>query len=397
MSSVKNTNMHNQKKGALIIEGHVQGLSNTRSLGEMGVPVYVVDKNNCIARYSKYCKKFFRCPDYKSDELADFLMELAEKENLSGWVLIPSNDHAVYTLSKHKQRLEQYYKIITPGLEVIDKIYDKVALLQMAQSLSLPIPRTHCFESVEEKMPEGFSFPVITKGRHGLTFYKALGRKVFLAHDEAELRKQLQVIAARYELAGTFTQELIPDSGKNKTISFTAFCENGEVKTHWMGVKLREHPLRFGTATFARSIYVEACLQQSIPLLHKLGYTGVCEVEYLQDPRDGCYKLIEINPRTWLWVGLAKACGVDYAKMIYHHVNDLPYAYPRQYETDLYWINPITDSVFAFIAVLKVKLNVSTYFATLVSRNKINALAYKGDMKPVLAYFMNLFAFLKQR
>ncbi len=28
------------------------------------------------------------------------------------------------------------------------------------------------------------------------------------------------------------------------------------------------------------------------------------------------YKLIEINARTWLWVGLAKACGIDYANII---------------------------------------------------------------------------------
>ena len=31
------------KKGAVIIEGHVQGLSNTRSLGEAGIPVIVAN------------------------------------------------------------------------------------------------------------------------------------------------------------------------------------------------------------------------------------------------------------------------------------------------------------------------------------------------------------------
>jgi D-aspartate ligase len=79
--------------GAIIIEGHVQGLSNTRSLGEAGIPVFVVDKVNCLARYSRYCRKFFRCPDFIEDAFADFLIDLAEKENLKDWVLIPSNDH----------------------------------------------------------------------------------------------------------------------------------------------------------------------------------------------------------------------------------------------------------------------------------------------------------------
>ncbi len=31
------------KPGAIIIEGHVQGLSNVRSLGEAGIPVFVID------------------------------------------------------------------------------------------------------------------------------------------------------------------------------------------------------------------------------------------------------------------------------------------------------------------------------------------------------------------
>ncbi|HNR65773.1 MAG TPA: hypothetical protein PKJ95_05740, partial [Atribacterota bacterium] len=103
--------MQSNKPGAIIIEGHVQGLSNTRSLGEAGIPVYVVDKIKCIARHSKYCRKFFLCPDFIQDEFATFLIDLAEKEGVKGWVLIPSNDHAVYTISKHKTRLEQYYKL----------------------------------------------------------------------------------------------------------------------------------------------------------------------------------------------------------------------------------------------------------------------------------------------
>lgn len=91
--------MTENKTGAIIIEGHVQGLSNARSLGSKGIPVYVVDINTCIARYSKYCKKFFICPSFKSYEFTDFLIELAIKENLKDWVLILSYDHAVKTLS----------------------------------------------------------------------------------------------------------------------------------------------------------------------------------------------------------------------------------------------------------------------------------------------------------
>jgi len=386
-----------KKNGAVIIEGHVQGLSNTRSLGAAGIPVYVVDKNDCIARHSKFCQKFFRSPDFQTDQFADFLLDLAVQENIKDWVLIPSNDHAVYTLSRHKKRLEKYYKVITPELEIIEKIYDKTALLKLAAENQIPVPFTQCFKTADEKMNSGLKFPVITKGRNGLSFYKSTGKKAFLAENEKELRQHLTEIQSKLDISGTFTQELIPFNGKNKTISFTAFCTNGEVKTHWTGIKLREHPIQFGTATFAQSIKNEICYRHSQVLLGALNYTGVCEVEYLQDPRTGEYKLIEINPRTWLWVGLAKACGVDYAKMIFDYANNQAQTYPASYETDRYWINPVTDTVFSIIGILKGKLNPVNYINTLFYKNKVNAFFTKGDSRPGWAYLWRLFSIFKHR
>ena len=43
----------------------------------------------------------------------------------------------------------------------------------------------------------------------------------------------------------------------------------------------------------------------------RFGFHGVSQVEFKRDPRDGRFKLMEINPRLWQWHGLAAACGVD--------------------------------------------------------------------------------------
>jgi len=383
--------------GAVIIEGHVQGLSNTRALGEAGIPVYVVDKNSCIARYSKYCKKFFICPDYQTDEFADFLISLALNENISGWVLIPSNDHAVHTISRHRETLCRHYKVITPEISIIENIYDKRKLLEKASACGIPVPKTQYFSSPDEAMIAGLQFPVITKGRNGLSFYKATGKKAFLSVDESELRSHLKIIDKKYNIAGSFTQELIPFDGTNKTISFTAFCEYGEIKAYWMGVKLREHPLKFGTATYAKSTFIETCYHQSVPLLRMLNYTGVCEVEYIFDPRDKQYKLIEINARTWLWVGLARACGIDYANMIYCFTNNIPVHYPAKYKLGIGWINPFSDFFFSVKAMLTFRLRPSQYFNSIFETEKVNALAYPGDNKPLYSYLVSLFSFIKNR
>jgi len=382
--------------GAIIIEGHVQGLSNTRSLGEAGIPVYVVDKTNCIARYSRFCNKFFKCPDFLEDSFAYFLIELAEKEGLKDWVLIPSNDHAVFTIAKHKISLEKHFKVITPSLEIISNIYDKSRLLKIAEENGIPVPLTYCIGYNENiNIPES-DYPVLIKGRFGLSFFKTFKRKVFLAHNEKELRDKLRLIKAKKNDENILVQKLIRSDRLNRTISFAAFCENGIINAYWMGIKLREHPIEFGTATFARSIFVKECFEQSSLLLKAINYTGVCEIEYLFDYEDLKYKLIEINARTWLWVGLAKASGVDFAKMIYNYVNGSQNIYPPKYNTELNWRNSFTDIIYTSLALIKGKISLSS----ILEQNKgtiVDAVSYSGDNKPFWAYLFLMSTFLFRR
>lgn len=387
--------MKQNKKGAIIIEGHVQGLANTRSLGSKGIPVYVIDSGNCVARYSKYCKKFFKCPEYNSDELAGFLIDLAKSENIKDWVLIPSNDHAVFTIAKHKVNLVKYYKIITEDLETVKKIYDKSELLEIADSIGLPIPKTCSYDKVQPNAIN-LQFPILTRGKEGKSFYHATGKKAFKANNHQELYEQLVFIENKVGLAKSMSQELIPYDGSNKTISFTAFCEKGYIKTYWMGVKLREHPIDFGTATFTESVFVEDCLNQSRLLLQELKYTGVCEVEYLQDPRDGNYKLIEINPRTWLWVGQAIANGIDYPMMIYNYVNGIKNEFPNNYEVGGKWFNPYTDLIYGLLGIWKKAFTLREFLFKSKGK-KINCLTYKKDNLPLIMYGFLLLKMVRSR
>ena len=383
------------KPGAIIIEGHVQGLSNTRAIGEAGIPVVVVDVNPCIAQHSKYCKAFYPCPDFQSDEFIDFLLDLGEKEKLQGWTLFPSNDHIVYNLSRNIIRVKSMFKTLIPGETDLLNIYNKQNLLSVAHKLNIPYPPTYYPENVEI---ENFDIrlPVITKGKFGLTFYKTLKRKAFKADTIELLREQLHEIAKKIKPKEVFVQEIIPFSEESKTISFGAFCVKGEVKASWIGVKLREHPLQFGTATFTESIYNKEVHDYSVKLIETLNYSGVCEVEFLYHPEEKKYMLIEINPRTWLWVGLAKASGVNLSLMAYNYLNNIPTEYPKDYQTGLRWRNFYTDSVFSMMAMVQGKLNPVKYLKSLNS-NIVDAVRSKDDPKPFRAMTRMLFMLARRR
>lgn len=384
----------NDKKGAIVLEGHVQGLSNTRSLGELGIPVYVVDVVHCLAQHSKYCTKYFRCPDFKSENFILFLIELANKENIRGWFLIASNDHIVENLSSHQVQLEPYYKMLVPTDKRLYDIIDKKKLLNIASGCGLSIPATCYYASMTNA--KSFRFPLLVKGNHGLSFFKATHQKAIQVNSYSELVDVCGNLEKVTDINDVMIQEMIPDNKGNKVVSFTCFAINGEVMTYWMGRKLREHPIKYGTATYAESVLVPAILDEAFPLVKALEYTGTCEIEYLLDPRDSKYKLIEINPRTWLWVGLAKACGIDYAKIMYHYVNNIQQDYPKTYQVNIKWINWLTDTIFGIKAIYKGLFSVSEYISSLRGK-KIKAIWSRKDIMPGIVFPFMSFYIAKKR
>ena len=70
-------------------------------------------------------------------------------------------------------------------------------------------------------------------------------------------------------------------------------------------------------AASARRSGSDEVVEQGLALLRQLGFHGLSQVEFKRDPRDGAYKLMEVNPRLWQWHGLAAACGVDLPLIAY--------------------------------------------------------------------------------
>ena len=121
-----------------------------------------------------------------------------------------------------------------------------------------------------------------------------------------------------------------------------------------------------------------------MPLLKALNYTGVCEIEFINDPRDNRYKLIEINARTWLWVGLAIKCGINYPLYIYNYLNNLESVYSVSYPAATEWMHYATDLPFSALGFLKGIYNIKEIMSSYL-RKPIPAVFDRNDIKPSLA------------
>lgn len=390
------TNYHDElvKPGVVVLGGHVQGLSLTRSLGKKGIPVIVIDKENCISRFSRYCLKFMYCPDYFSEEFVLFLIYLAKKEDLKKWILLPTNDHAVYSISKERKILSEYYNIITPNMEIINKIYDKKNLLNLSSSIGIDIPKTHYPGRSNLDIKE-LNYPIIIKGINGMNFYQCFKKKAFYCSSYNELEENIRFIAKYFPISQIFIQEVIPHRCED-IVSYTSFSINGAVKSFWMGNKVREHPIEFGTATFAESCFDGNLQKMGAHLINALDYTGVSEIEFIKDRRDNKYKLIEMNARTWLWVDLAIQCGINYSQMIYCYLNELPLTQKTAYNIGVKWFNIWTDLPYSLSLIAKSKLSIKEFFES-YKGIKHEATWDKGDFLPFVMYLILIPYFMKRR
>jgi len=61
-------------------------------------------------------------------------------------------------------------------------------------------------------------------------------------------------------------------------------------------------------------------------------------VEVKRDPRDGRDYLIEVNPRSWLWISLATAAGVNIPLAAYLDAVGRPSTWPEGHRSDIRWV-----------------------------------------------------------
>lgn len=376
--------------GAIIIDGHVQGLAIIRSLGMGGIPTIVVEAKPGIARYSKFCLAAYKSPDYTDPDFVDFLIQLAKKHNYINWVLFPTNDHAVFAISSNLQKVRECFVTTVPEIDIVRRIYNKQLTYEAAENSDVPHPATQYPGQITNLAAlNKLRYPVMIRGTEGLTFYKTFNRKAILVNSFDNLLKNLYACKRKHSFENIMVQEIIPYHPQHNVTSFTCFAIEGEIKSYWMGEKIREHPVRFGTATLSKSVNIPELAKISAPLIKELNYTGVAEVEFLYDPRDKLYNIIEINARTWLWLSLAVACGVNYPMMIYNYLNHKDYNYPSTYETDVTWIHLTTDIAFAIPSFIKRELSIKQFLSTYKGK-KVYAVFSVDDIKPSLCEFFML-------
>ena len=351
--------------GALVIGGDYQGLGIVRSLGRHGVPICVVDDEHSISRFSRYATYGIRVPDLrKADVAVETILDVGKCLGLEGWVLFPTRDELVAALSLRKSVISEFFRVPTPNWDVIQWMWDKWNTYRLAKELNIPIPNT--WLAATESDLEGISaaFPLALKPSVKEHFFYATKAKAWRADTRADLR---QLFRRANELAGPgriLIQDLIPGNGANQ-FAYCAFFKNGKAVGSMVTRRLRQHPHEFGRAsTYVETIDLPALETLSERFLRAIDYYGLVEVEYKLDPRDGQFKLLDVNPRTWGYHTLGRSAGVDFTYLLYADQLGTSVEACRG-KAGISWIRLVTDFPTGLIDVSRGRLKLREYIQSL--------------------------------
>jgi predicted ATP-grasp superfamily ATP-dependent carboligase len=297
---------------ALVVDvGWVNGLAAIRSLGRAGIPVLALDHRASPLGFRSRYATAVRVPDPAIDE--DGFVEAVAATGAPG-VVLPTHDPPLNALARNRDRLDGF-RFPFPAWEKLEAIQDKRHQLEVAAGAGVDVPETRYPSTAAEavKAAEEIGFPVLVKPQHPDGFKRATGKQAIRAESAAEVESAF----AEAEQFGPMVQELVP-GGDEELYSLGSYLgADGEPLGLFSGRKLRQVPPQVGTCRVGEAVWVQEVVDSGLRFLAALEFHGLSQVEFKRDPRDGRFKLMEINPRLWQWHALAAACGVDLPLIAY--------------------------------------------------------------------------------
>ena len=308
----------NGSSGALLMGADYRALGVVRSLGRRGVPVWVIKQGgHLVAAASRYVRRRVPWPAGEDAEKIDFLLELSVRNGLKDWVLIPTDDYAVTLASVYHDLLSKQYRVTVPPWERLRWACDKRLLHKLAEKLRVCQPWTKRISRDEEIADLDCPFPVILKPAIRLKPSSLAIPKAWRADDREALLARFQEASTLIPAENLIIQEVVPGGGEAQ-FSYAALCKDGVPLAAVVARRLRQYPKDFGQfSTFVETISEPQVVEPAERLLAAARFTGLVEVEFKKDPRNGQLKVLDINPRVWGWHTLCVRAGVDFPYLLW--------------------------------------------------------------------------------
>ena len=369
---------------------NVNALGVLRGLAEKGIPVTLLDVDrHSMVRYSRHVSKRIPCPHPHDSEsgFVQCLLELGKKLDHKA-VIIPTGDAEVMALSRHRDTLDACYRIPLPPLDTVDLLVNKKRFFQEVIRRAIPCPNSYFPQNADEArhIAANIPYPFIVKAAYSHEFITHFQKKVFVVHSPSEL--EIAIGRLHEAQLDYFLQEIVPGTA---FYLFYCYFSRQSIPLGICGYeKVRQFPRDFGVGTVCRTVHRSQPIQEAVDFLKNIQYHGLAEPEFKLDPRDGQYKIIEINTRTVTMTLLTKACGVHMEYLAYLDLIKGNVAPLGPAEEGVLWIDEINELHYHLSRIRRGRFSFSD-MSVLFKGKRILACAAADDPVPLLAGLVRFF------
>jgi predicted ATP-grasp superfamily ATP-dependent carboligase len=335
-----------------------------------------------LAALSRYSAREIVFQGADDDSRHDQLEDLARRHGLSGWALYPTADATTAFVARRHAALGEHYRTTTPPWEVFRWGYDKRCTAELAGQLGVGQPWTRPIGSRAEVLAYRGPFPVVIKPATKPHLNRP-ATKAWPAENEVGLLRSFDTAATEAESSTLVLQEFIPGHAHSQ-LSFAALCAAGDALVRVTAERVRQHPPDFGrSSTFVQTVDDPEVEDAGERILKRIGLTGLAEVEFKRDARDGALRLLDINLRVWGWHTIGRRHGADFPYLAWRLVRGRSVE-ERRVPSGLRWRRLTTDLAAGTRLITSGDLSAGGYLRSTLGPHE-RAIAASDDPLPGLA------------
>jgi predicted ATP-grasp superfamily ATP-dependent carboligase len=225
-------------------------------------------------------------------------------------VVVPYGLSACWVSSKHAPRLRGVTSCLLPGFDRFEIANDKRATARWCESLGIACPQL--YEGFDEDDVDTLvgtaRFPVVVKPRSGSA------RAVRFATDATALRAAIDHVRSQHDRTGAeyFEAPVVQEFVPGHLHDACSVSRAGETPNLLTQVRQVMWPIVGGVGAITVTTDNQRVRALARKLLASLEWEGPAQIEFRHDPRDGDYKLIEINPKFWGTLDQSVRVGMDF-------------------------------------------------------------------------------------
>jgi predicted ATP-grasp superfamily ATP-dependent carboligase len=272
----------------------MQGIQAARILASHKIPVIAIASNpNHHACRTNVCEHVLIASN--REEILQTLAAIGPQLDQKA-VLFPCEDSKVLTVSRYRERLEPWYHVVLPPVDVVEMLMDKMTFYTYAAENGLAIPKTLFLHSREDAEEAGqiLTFPCAMKPPYRTSAWTShTSLKAFKVESPQEL-------LALYDEYHSFAEALIVqkwiEGGETELYSCNCYFDaNNEPAVTFIARKLRQWPPKIGQSSLGEECRNDVVLEESLRLFRSVDYRGLGYVEIKRDVPTDEYYIVEPN------------------------------------------------------------------------------------------------------